>query len=155
MIVKKNSIKIKRVVYEQIIELASKSKDKETGGIIAGSGVMGKSDIIITNCSTAGKNSIRQKFFFSRDTKHCQKILNQWVEESCGKIDYLGEWHKHLEINPKPSYTDLKTMSRINEDNSYHISSCIMLIVGLSNKINAFIENENSYKEIVLNIVED
>ncbi len=146
---------IQRHTLNQIKEIASKAKKTETGGVIAGTGILNQSDVIIKKCSPPGPKAIEKRYFFSRDTIFCQKLLNKWVTESKGSIDYLGEWHKHMELDPSPSNRDLTTMYNINRDPSYHIDNCIMIIVGIKLKINVFILNGKSYKKVDWEIIED
>ena len=50
---------------------------------------------------------------FIRNIFGHQFLINNKYNNSNGKINYIGEWHTHSEINPKPSKTDLKTLMKI------------------------------------------
>ena len=143
-----NKIRINREVVRTIEELAMKSTMTETGGIIAGTGRFSAGNIVITKCSDSGEKAVKKRYLFSRDSKYCQDVLDKWAENSNGRIDYLGEWHKHFELSPKPSSTDLKTMRSIDSSDSYHVEKCIMIIIGLKNNIKMFVTRGLGYTEL-------
>ncbi len=130
-------LKIEEKVLDFIETQSSKSKSVETGGIIAGKGSFEEKLIIVTHASEEGPKAVKKDRFFSRDTVHCQKLVNKWAANSFGKIDYLGEWHKHFEENPRPSAQDKNTMRRIAESKDYHINVTLLLIIGISNNRNS------------------
>ena len=116
---------------------AAKAGKHETGGIIAGKGSYEENNIVITHASSSGPKAVKKRNFFSRDVFYCQRLLDQWANMSKGKIDYLGEWHKHFEEKPHPSPLDLDTMSRIAFARDYHINNPVLLIIGSSNNIDS------------------
>lgn len=116
---------------------AAKTKRIETGGIIAGKGNHEEGKVLITHASGSGPRAVRRRRSFMRDTLYCQGLLDQWAIQSKGEIDYFGEWHKHFEIEPRPSVLDLDTMQRIASDRNYHVEKAILLIIGVSNRRNS------------------
>lgn len=133
-------------VLSFIEEEATRTKGTETGGVIAGRGSFESKLVIVSKASDAGPNAVKRRYFFSRDTGYCQKLLDTWASESDGKVDYLGEWHKHLEIEPRASSTDIQTMRRIAASSQYHINIALLLIIGESNhrdSLKAFLINKD------------
>jgi len=128
------SIGITEKVLRFIEMEAAKTKRVETGGIIAGKGSHEEGKVLITHASNSGPRAVRRKRSFMRDTSYCQGLLDQWAIQSKGEIDYFGEWHKHFEIEPRPSVLDLDTMQRIASDRNYHVEQAILLIIGISNR---------------------
>jgi integrative and conjugative element protein (TIGR02256 family) len=76
-------------------------------------------------------------YSFSRDTAYCQRFLDRLAVESKGEIDYLGEWHKHHETEPRPSSRDITTSRNIAASPDYHVDVCVLLIIGRSNRRNS------------------
>jgi len=129
----KCTISIKENVMSLIEEQAQFSTNHETGGIIGGLGSVREDRIVISHASGCGPAAVQSATFFSRDTAYCQRIIDEWASHSSGRIDYLGEWHKHLEDDPKPSLTDLQTLTGIARGPDYHVFTAILLIIGNSN----------------------
>ena len=116
---------------------SAKSRAYETGGVIAGEGDIAAGPVFISKASGPGPRAMRSRFSFGRDTQYCQQLLDCWAANSNGKVDYLGEWHKHHESMPRPSTTDVLTCRRIAADPSYHVPHCLLLIIGKSNHRNS------------------
>jgi integrative and conjugative element protein (TIGR02256 family) len=120
-------------VLEFIEAEATKATKTETGGVLAGHGDIIEGEIHLTHASEAGPKARKTLFSFARDTSYCQQFLDRLAVESVGRIDYLGEWHKHHEAEPRPSPRDIKTSTNIALNPDYHVSHCLLLIIGKSN----------------------
>jgi len=119
----------------EMIEAESRSSPRtETGGVIVGSGGLPDGVVAIRGVSGPGPRALRTRFSFMRDIKFCQEFLDLTARKSYGKIDYLGEWHKHHETDPWPSSQDIRTLARIADDSDYHVAIPILLIIGKSNR---------------------
>ena len=59
-----------------------------------------------------------------------QKEINRQWMESDGLVNYLGEWHTHAQVNPKPSIVDLSLLRQIIKDHSSLWPHLLMLILG-------------------------
>lgn len=112
---------------------ASKATRTETGGVLAGRGRLLTDEVHISQASKSGPRARRTMYSFARDTIFCQQFLDRVAIESEGQIDYLGEWHKHHEAEPRPSWKDIKTAKDIALNPDYHVELCLMLIIGRSN----------------------
>jgi integrative and conjugative element protein (TIGR02256 family) len=106
----------------------------ETGGVLAGRGDLTKGEVHVTHASKPGPRARRAMFSFSRDTGYCQQFLDEIAAQSHGQIDYLGEWHKHHEDSPRPSWRDIATSTDIALESDYHVDLCLLLIIGKSNR---------------------
>jgi len=124
---------IHRSVLEFIETESAKALQTETGGVLAGFGDANAGEIHVTHASRPGPRARKTMFSFARDTEYCQEFLDSVARQSGGAIDYLGEWHKHHEHVPRPSGTDVKTSKKIALSFDYHVSKCLLLIVGESN----------------------
>ena len=146
------TIVISRSAVEYIEYDASHALGSETGGIIAGRGHVENGEVIITNASGGGPMATRTASYFSRDTEYCQQLVDTWAMKSNGEIDYLGEWHKHLESNPTPSSKDIGTMTKIATSPEYHVTTPILVIIGSSNhrkSLKAFlVDRKGAFQEV-------
>ncbi len=115
-------------------EESSRAKFTETGGVIAGTGSIETGKVHISHASLPGPRARATRYFFQHDRKYCQKFLDDLAIQSSGKIDYLGEWHKHFELVPRPSGTDVKTLMSIAENSDYHVRRPLLLIIGVNNR---------------------
>lgn len=126
-------VSITEEVLAFLEDQAKASPNRETGGIVAGSGLAEDGTATILKASDGGSRALRQQSFFSRDTTHCQQLVDEWAVESGGMIDYLGEWHKHLEDDPTPSRQDVRTLRDIARSPDYHVRLPLLLIIGRDN----------------------
>lgn len=124
---------IHRSVLEFLEAEAAKATRTETGGVLAGTGDLATGTVHVTHASQPGPRARKSMFSFARDTPYCQAFLNRLARESCGDVDYLGEWHKHHERIPRPSQRDILTSTEIALSQDYHVSVCLLIIVGESN----------------------
>ena len=120
-------------VLDFIEQESAKASRTETGGVLAGHGDLIKGEVHITHASKPGPKARRTMFSFSRDTNYCQQFLDKIASQSHGQIDYLGEWHKHHEHLPRPSWRDIATSTDIALSSNYHVDLCLLLIIGRSN----------------------
>jgi integrative and conjugative element protein (TIGR02256 family) len=117
-------IAVTREVLEAIAKMACSSPDSETGGILIGHHL--EDEVRVIRATDAGPRSNNSACNFTRDTKHCQDILNH--EFSLTGADYVGEWHSHV-IGPSgPSQGDLRTLARIVLDPDYNFRSFVMIL---------------------------
>lgn len=116
---------------------SARSKYTETGGVVAGFGSAETGNIHISHASLPGSGAKATRYSFQHDRKFCQKFLDDLAAQTNGKIDYLGEWHKHFERDPRPSGIDVRTMISISENSDYHVSQPLLLIIGINNRSNS------------------
>ncbi len=123
---------------------SASSPRTETGGVIAGRGSLEAGEIHVTHASEPGPRARRTRFSFERDNVFCQQYLDEIARRTGGLVDYVGEWHKHHERVPHPSWRDIRTAAEIAGNPDYHISLCLLLIIGESNRrssLRAFVVN--------------
>lgn len=121
---------IEEAVLEFIEAESRKSPRTETGGVVAGRGSLNEGEVDLTHASGPGPKARRTRYSFVRDKEYCQAFLDRVAVESQGEVDYLGEWHKHHEVEPRPSGTDVRTAADIARSPDYHVSLCLLLIIG-------------------------
>jgi len=102
----------------------------EGGGVLLGKAFEQSGNIIIDMVTTPQVNDIRRRFFFFRNQKRHQQIINEIWKESEGTINYLGEWHTHPEDVPIPSLIDLQNWRKQVHNASYEGDCLIFIILG-------------------------
>ncbi len=78
----------------------------ETGGILVGTLKSGPI-LTITDVTSPQKQDKQQRFRFKRSAFGHQTLMDQLWEASGFTKMYLGEWHTHCELKPKPSMVDM------------------------------------------------
>lgn len=76
----------------------------ESGGILLGK--VYDDLVIIDRISEPSAEDESGRFYFIRNVKKAQKIIEVSWKESKGERIYLGEWHTHPEDTPTPSRDD-------------------------------------------------
>lgn len=103
----------------------------ESGGILLGRIYPEK--IVIEKASAPNKKDKSGRYFFERDVKTAQKIVNDSWNETCGEVVYFGEWHTHPENNPTPSLIDKMLITNMLRDTKMEVEFLFLVIVGISN----------------------
>jgi integrative and conjugative element protein (TIGR02256 family) len=145
---RRHNSKYRLLIHTSVLDFieaeAAKATRTETGGVLAGRGDLMNGEVHLTHASEPGPNAHKTMYTFARDTVFCQQFLDKLAMESKGQIDYLGEWHKHHEAEPKPSWKDIRTSKDIALKPDYHVELCLLLIIGRSN-------HRNSLRAFVVN----
>lgn len=102
----------------------------ETGGVLVGFLDSRLDAVVITAASGPGPKAHHGVFTFNRDREFCQDFIDRHAGDSSGVIDFVGEWHKHPEVNPSPSPTDCSTYRRLSVDKNSHVDRPVVLITG-------------------------
>ncbi len=103
----------------------------EAGGILLGYVYCNYSKII--KVTVPNKYDSFSSHFFIRSKKGAQPQINKAWSKSKGTLIYLGEWHTHSEINPKPSEVDKNMILRSLNETKMEINFLYMIIAGLNN----------------------
>jgi integrative and conjugative element protein (TIGR02256 family) len=131
----------------------------ETGGVLAGRGSLEAGEVHITHASGPGPRARRTRYSFARDTPFCQRFLDEVAIGTGSHVDYVGEWHKHHEAVPRPSWRDVRTAAEIADNPDYHVRLCLLLIIGESNRrsaLRAFVVDEfGEVAEVAWEICDD
>lgn len=118
-----------RVVIQAEVEASTTT---ETGGILIGY-VDGRKAVIV-KATGPGPKAVRTPTRFERDVEFVQEELNRMTTELGPRGLYIGEWHSHLESDPKPSGRDILSLTEIAESANYATECPVMLIAGLDPK---------------------
>lgn len=103
-------------------------KQHESGGILLGK--VYNDLIIIDQISEPSREDKSGRFYFIRNVKRAQKIVERAWKESNGERIYLGEWHTHPEDIPTPSRDDKILLKNMLKHSRMEIDFLFMVILG-------------------------
>ncbi len=106
--VAKKIVLIEKVVLERISKcVMNYGSTSEVGGILLG--FRRGQYIHVTKATTPGHRDKRYELaFLRRDFSHQARATMEWIRSGF-TVDWVGEWHSHLEDLPSPSSVDLRT----------------------------------------------
>lgn len=119
-----------RSVERMLIEESESKVGLETGGVLVGFVDRKLDGVVITAASGPGPKAHHGPTSFNRDREFCQAFIDQHAGDSDGRIDFVGEWHKHPEPDPWPSAVDRNTYMRLAADPATHVKRPVILITG-------------------------
>lgn len=132
-------LKISSKVLDQLKEFCQiKELDCESGGLLIGRFILSSNNVVIDELTTPFKRDKRGRYFFKKIDKKHQRTLDKNWEVSEGTSNYIGEWHTHPEMDPKPSAIDIKEWKRKAIEDHYDNDFLIYIIVGIE-AINAWL----------------
>lgn len=101
----------------------------ETGGILAG--YRDGDDLVVCNATTGGPKATREPRLFVRDVEYCQEQLDALYSLSGGRVDYVGEWHRHCSRSTAYSRVDEASLRVIASSSEYNQPDPVMVIIGV------------------------
>lgn len=113
--------------------MATESEDKlglETGGVLVGFFDSRLRAAVVTHASGPGPRALHRPTRFERDREFCQSFIDAHAGRTEGMLDFVGEWHKHPEADPRPSPVDQKTYRKLARDPNCHLDQVVVLITG-------------------------
>ena len=113
-------------VTAYIAQTAAASPAVETGGILMGPTSASSSMVAVTYASGPGPRARHERGMFLRDTEYCRKVLQEHYDQF--EVDYVGEWHSHVEPLHRPSGGDIPTIAGIMNDPDYDFTAFAMII---------------------------
>lgn len=125
-------IKLSWPVIEKIQGCLQNEPNKpEAGGVLLGRYLLGCDDIVADEASVPMRGDKRGRYFFHRDHKHHQCLINEAWAKSKGTCTYLGEWHSHPEDDPEPSVVDWNDWRRKLKHDRFDGNHLFFVIAGL------------------------
>lgn len=122
----------KLLISQDAVKIFQKYKQKrnrnESGGILLGHIYDSYDEICeITVPSSHDSSGL---YFFNR-TKLCAQLkINKSWRKSSGTLIYLGEWHTHSVVNPRPSEDDRIMIKEACNNTIMEIDYLYLIIVG-------------------------
>jgi len=121
--------KIDEVPLKRLLRICAKSHPLETGGILIGFYRNDSRLAVVTDISSAPRDSLRGHFSFIRGIQGLQEWLVSLWQEPIRQY-YLGEWHFHPESTATASEEDINQLHKIACSDQYHCPEPILLILG-------------------------
>lgn len=141
-------ILINRTNIQLLNELFKNYNGYEIGGVLLGKAI--NEDIIITNIIyNIDKNKLKSDIYI-RNISDLKHIMTDIIVKSNYDVDYIGEWHTHINLSTMYSNIDKKTMNELNED----FPELILLIKGKID-ISTFLFTRETIKKLEIEIMED
>jgi integrative and conjugative element protein (TIGR02256 family) len=103
----------------------------EAGGILLGRYILASEDVVVDSISTPMYGDRQTRFSFFRNAKQHQQVIEEMWYESNGTTNYLGEWHTHPELLPKPSGVDVRDWKRKLKQDRFHGDCLFFVIIGI------------------------
>lgn len=126
-----------------------KKSQHESGGVLLGK--VYKDLIIVDRISVPSKEDKSGRYYFVRNVRKAQKIIEIAWKESNGERIYLGEWHTHPEDTPTPSNDDRKLLSNMLKDSHMEIDFLLMVIIG---NINPYVAVQREGQKDIEQLIE-
>lgn len=104
--------------------------DNEACGILIGTHSINEKNLYVNFITKPGTNDIRKRNFYKIKSKHHIEILKKRFKESKCKEVYLGTWHTHPEIIPKPSIVDILDWKKQYNKNKHLFEIMVFIIAG-------------------------
>lgn len=128
--INKLDIKINQNILDILLKYSQTLETSERGGVIMGELYPNKNLVVVTNIIES-PSKISRNNQYEMDVEYTQKeITNVWKKNN-GRVTYLGDWHTHPEINPKPSLRDYYTFSKNYFNSTIDQNFLIYIILGL------------------------
>lgn len=124
LIIKKKAVKVFRK-YEW------GRNGSESGGILLGHIYRSRTEIV--QVTTPNKHDTWGPLFFIRSKIGAQPIINRAWKRSNKVLNYVGEWHTHPEVYPKPSDVDKRMIMKSFKETEMEIDFLYLIIVGCDN----------------------
>lgn len=126
-------LRIQKEVLNTFYYFRQKSFLHESGGTLLGK--VAEDVLTIEKATTPGKGDKQGIFFFHRQKRRAQLLVNEAFSESKGTLIYIGEWHTHRQRIPQPSYLDKKEIIRAYKKSELILDIIVLIVVGNSDKI--------------------
>jgi integrative and conjugative element protein (TIGR02256 family) len=119
----------------------------ETGGPLVGY-VSEDQALVVTHASGPGPRAKLGPFSVLVDGRHAQRFCDRMSQRTEGRIDYVGDWHRHLGWSLKASSDDLRAMRKVAAFEYCPIKNPASLIYrSLPEGYNIYVLNERNLLE--------
>jgi integrative and conjugative element protein (TIGR02256 family) len=106
-----------RAVLDTIRAEVKRAPRTETGGALAGY-LAPNNVLFVTHACGPGPRAELRRTSVLIDGKHASAFCDRVFQEHGGRVDYVGDWHRHPALSPlRASVQDLAAMLTIKESN--------------------------------------
>ena len=92
-----------------------KAKGVETGGPLVGYVQEDREALVVVDAGGPGPRAALEKFSITIDGAYAQRFCDNCFNESNGRFDYIGDWHKHPGLSLNPSNQDIAAIKAMAE----------------------------------------
>ena len=118
----------------KIREISARAHPLETGGILIGRYNEDHDTALVSRVTESPADSKSGPTTFRRGTQGLRGLLKAlWPRGE----HYLGEWHYHPGVSPRPSSTDTRQMQAIAGDDDFACPEPVLIILGGEGAISA------------------
>lgn len=111
-----------------VIQVESrKARGIETGGPLVGH-IAKNRTLVVTDATGPGPRAKLESYSVTIDGRYAQRFCDHCRDASGGRVDYVGDWHKHPGFSLRPSSHDvsaIKTMAEFEHSPTKHPISLI------------------------------
>ena len=118
------------VVKNLIAHRQSGPNAQEAGGVLLGRHLLDSNDVVVDEVTQPMRTDRRTLTGFFRSLAHHTRAITRW-HQSTGTCAYLGSWHTHPELDPRPSETDQADWRHALARDRYEGDHLFFLIVGI------------------------
>ncbi len=118
----------------------------ESGGILLGR-IFNGSRVIIEIATTPTGHDQATRYGFVSSRIASQAVVNSIWQRTNGAGLYLGEWHTHPELMPRPSYRDRQMIRNMFNQSKIQTDFLLLIIVGIE-RIWVGMETGESLREL-------
>lgn len=141
----------KIVLSGQVVETLSRYRQRHPCSLEAGGQLFGQvtSDVVaVVHASHPSRHDTRTRYSFRSAGKNAQHRV---IRLSTRSLHYLGEWHTHPQVQPRPSSDDRQAMRALHRRSVLSVTELVMIIVSSSGECcRWYIESSNSSGRVLL-----
>jgi integrative and conjugative element protein (TIGR02256 family) len=115
----RNAVSYRQILFQKnVLDLirreVKKSPNTETGGALIGY-LAQDNCVIVTDACGPGPRAELKRYSVLIDGKYTSAFCDRIFEQSRGKLDYIGDWHRHPGWSLRSSSQDLTAMHTIRD----------------------------------------
>jgi integrative and conjugative element protein (TIGR02256 family) len=118
-----------RAVRQMLSHRQKRMFSREAGGALLGRHLKDVQDIVVDTVTVPMRGDGRRWAGFFRSMRHNSSARRRWMRRNETSA-YLGSWHTHPEIDPRPSSVDTTDWRQALTDDTYEGSRLFFVIVG-------------------------
>ena len=105
--------------------------------------------VIIAAATGPSRKDKRHRFGFIPNKSRLKQEILEYFEKG---YHYIGDWHSHPQLIPKPSFLDLRSMKKCFRQSKHELDHFVLAIIGKDDvQKNMWVGAVNSKKVIKLN----
>lgn len=116
--------------HQQIHKEIDAAGHRETGGLLLGWRRTDLGVLVVARATGPGRHPVQTPNRLVLDTQDLQHEVVEAFERSQGEVTYLGDWHLHHELEPRPSPQDRRSVRTLATTPAVAVPAPVLMIVG-------------------------